>query len=294
MKTIHILGNGAMGCLWASYFAHSHHIIFIKPNPHSSEFTFTKQPDDTHIRGQLCAPYELQSPIDVLIVACKAFSASNAVESVSQYLTKQSVVVLLQNGMGSQQEIAQRYPHIPIYACSSTEGAYKTDASTLIHAGKGINRVGAITDCADKSTLVAALPANKFQWFDDINTVLMQKLIVNCAINPLTVLYQCKNGGLLDDKQALQHMQRVCTELDQMTQALDLCIPTAFSLATDVCQTTRENFSSMYQDWQNNKQTEIEFITGYMVKTCQSLGINCPENLHIVTAIKRLNLGEPI
>jgi 2-dehydropantoate 2-reductase len=35
------------------------------------------------------------------------------------------------------------------------------------------------------------------QWSTDILTRLWRKLALNCAINPLTVLHDCQNGGLL-------------------------------------------------------------------------------------------------
>lgn len=294
MKKIHILGNGAMGCLWASYFAQSHDIIFIKPETENAEFHFVKMPDGIQIKAQITHPNKLIQPIDVLIIACKAFSAMEAIKSVTHHLTDQSIVILLQNGMGSQQAIAQAYPDLPIFACSSTEGAYKPNSTTLMHAGKGINRIGAMTSSAKEFLLASVIEKHYYQWVEDIETILWQKLIINCAINPLTVMFRCKNGELIENELALNQMKSVCHELNTLITKLNLPIPDAFDLAKSVCLSTANNFSSMYQDWKNNKKTEIYYITGYFIKTCQEHGISCPENSKVLKAIQGLNLGEAI
>ena len=291
MLPIHILGSGAMACLWASYFNDQQLIQFILRSTNEKHFNFVIKPLNKPIKGSAVTATSIASPIEHLIVATKAFDAMRAIDSIQHQLSKNAQIILLQNGMGSQQNIAKKFSQYAVYACSSTEGAYKMDAHTLMHAGKGVNHIGAMNAKARQSELAKWLPEQRFQWHDDIEPILWKKLIINCAINPLTIIYNCKNGELLNQPHIKQHMEAICQELDQVICHMPFSLPSAFQLATDVCQQTANNFSSMYQDGKHNKPTEIDFITGYILNKCQELSIECPENLKLYQQVKKLNVG---
>jgi 2-dehydropantoate 2-reductase len=291
MLPIHILGTGAMACLWASYFSEQHHINFIRRTNSTSQFSFRLMPSKQVVAGNSYTAKSVPHSIQHLIVATKAFDAQAAIQSVEHLLSPNAQIVLLQNGMGSQQSIAKQFSQYAVYACSSTEGAYKIDPHTLMHAGKGINHIGSLSGEAQQQKLAQWLPTSSFQWHEDISPVLWRKLIVNCAINPLTLIYNCQNGELIKQPHMQQHMKDICQELDMLLDKMPFDFPCAIQLATQICQQTANNFSSMYQDGKHNKPTEIDFITGYIVKKCQEFSLPCPENIKLINSIKKLNLG---
>jgi 2-dehydropantoate 2-reductase len=285
MHEIYILGNGPMGYLWASYFNNNLPVHLITRSTVKSTFSFTKKPENLHIKTQLITPLKIehqQRTIHRLIICTKAFDVEAALAKLAHLLSESCQIILIQNGMGSQQSIAEAYPHLAIYACSSTEGVYKESDSILVHAGKGENQIGALTKTASIQTLQDWLPAGVFKWHDDIDPVLWRKLIINCAINPLTVVYECKNGQLIDNQRSHDHMARICAELDKLSVYLKLDLHPTLRLAESVCQSTADNFSSMYQDAKHHRQTEMDYITGYAVKQFSRAAIDCPENLALV------------
>jgi len=291
MLPIHILGSGAMACLWASYFNDQYQVNFIRRTSHKKEFNFVVKPSNQTVKGSAFTANSLINPIERLIVATKAFDAQLAIRSVQHQLSENAQIILLQNGMGSQQRIAEEFSQYAVYACSSTEGAYKIDAQTLMHAGKGTNHIGAMNNKALQDQLALWLPDQHYQWHEDIEPILWKKLIINCAINPLTLIYNCQNGELLKQPHIKKHMDSICHELDQLLERMPFNLPPAFELAIDICQQTANNFSSMYQDGKHSNPTEIDFITGYVVEKCQESSIDCPENLKLLRLVKKLNLG---
>lgn len=99
-------------------------------------------------------------------------------------------------------------------------------------------------------------------WSTDILTRLWRKLALNCAINPLTVLYQCRNGEL----QA--HQCEVATLCAELGELLECCgqPDAALDLQHEVervIQATAANYSSMYQDVAAGRRTEISYLLGY-------------------------------
>lgn len=279
MQDIYILGSGAMGYLWASYFNHNAKLHFITRNQSAESFEFEKRPGLQTISATKTQPAQLSqnhSKIRFLIVCTKAFDAEKAVISIENNLANDCQILLIQNGMGSQQAIAQRYPSLSIYACSSTEGVFKESDNILVHAGQGENHIGPLTPAAKQNTLTAWLPPSIYTWHENISPILWRKLVINSAINPLTVIYQCQNGALLSNQTAHAHMKYLCLELDALCEQLNLNLTPTIHLAESICQSTANNYSSMYQDHRHQRPTEIHYITGYVIEECKKRGIECP------------------
>ena len=279
MHDIYILGSGAMGSLWESYFDSSNHLHFIQRQvKHPAIYEFNVEPYNRQVKGDCLSPEEIQTSIQCLIIATKAYDALTALNGIQDRLAPDAMVILLQNGLGSQQAISKAFPTLRLFACSSTEGAYKKNAQTLVHAGKGINCIGALNPIATQASLKQWLPSEHFQWHNEIDSVLWRKFMINCAINPLTVLYNCQNGELIKQQQYLTHMQQLCDEIDVVTHAQHYQIENAFDLAKRVCELTANNFSSMLQDKRKGNPTELSFMTGYLLQQAKTLGIDCPHN----------------
>ncbi|MFY0642056.1 MAG: 2-dehydropantoate 2-reductase [Bermanella sp.] len=279
MHDIYILGSGAMGSLWASYLYPQHTLHFIQRKPDNSEYLFTVEPHNKDVKGHSLSAQEIKADIEYLILATKAYDAIHAINSVKDKLSNNACVILLQNGLGSQQAISAEFPTIKLFACSSTEGAYKSNSNTLIHAGKGVNTIGPMNAQATQSDLSAWLPKGHYEWRDDMDYVLWRKFMINCAINPLTVLYNCQNGELLKQKDYFTHMQKLCEEIDLITHVLfPNTLENAFTMAQKTCELTAQNFSSMLQDRRKGNSTEIDYMTGYLLEQAKTLNIPCPYN----------------
>jgi len=285
MNPVYIIGTGAMGCLWGQYLSSTSEIIYITRDKHRPSTRILCESSGDHFTTQLIPANVIDQGIQRVIVATKAFDALGALESIRHRLSEDADILLLQNGMGAQQRVASAFSSHAVYACSSTEGAYKTSETSWIHAGKGENQIGAMTAKASLEGLRSWLPPSLFHWQDDISLVLWRKLLVNAAINPLTVIHQCQNGQLLSIPEAAQQMSRICGELDELVNALALPLPPSLPMAQSVCEKTAKNFSSMYQDHVHGRRTEIEYITGYVLQQCKVTGVACPTNEAVYTKV---------
>ena len=57
-------------------------------------------------------------------------------------------------------------------------------------------------------------------------------------------------------------------------------------LVRTVAQKTAANTSSMLQDVQGGRETEIEYINGYFVRRAKETGVECSTNERIVELVK--------
>lgn len=296
MASIYILGAGAMGSLWATHL----HLALKDQRQHSVRFISTRNNPPKKISLSLTSAFLLahqnsqQAHFDIdtyvakaselniaaaenpnIILLCtKSYHALDAALKLKPYLKQHNYLVLFQNGLGSQHKILEALPDIPIFAAVSTEGVNRQENGSLIHAGKGLTRIGPLNEKAIKPAVfercVDALtyPGLATEATENIWQALWEKLAINCAINPFTALLNCPNGEIIHADLFKDNWPTLKTELSEMMTAAGFPISETELEARvfQVIQNTRTNIASMLQDVRANRQTEIEDINGFAAK----------------------------
>jgi 2-dehydropantoate 2-reductase len=298
----YVLGAGSLGTLWACRLSQAGvPVQLLLRNParlaryeHSQGLRLIQ--GSAQFTARLPASTAQGEGVIVrLLVACKAYDAEAAVVSVRHRLAPGAQVLLLQNGLGSQQAVADALPHAQVYFASTTEGAYQRKDGATVFAGQGFTWVGSSSGSTPPPWLAdltqAAIP---HQWTEDILARLWRKLAINCAINPLTVLLHCTNGGLLAHS---NHLTQVCEELATLLIAADQATA-AEGLQADVnavITATAANYSSMYQDVAAGRRTEVSYLLGYACAQARRLGLAVPvlTDLHQALLAALANRGLP-
>ncbi len=128
----------------------------------------------------------------------------------------------------------------------------------------------------------------------------LKKLVVNCIINPLTALFNCKNGELLGGSIVGSNtIDQLVHEAGVIIRALpnlqmDEPLRDCFSderlrgWVNEVARATAENTSSMLQDVRAGRKTEIDYINGYLVQQALETGKPCEQHKALIEKIKRL------
>jgi len=236
------------------------------------------------------------SRISHLLITTKAYDATAAIASIAHRLDDNSHVVLLVNGMGLLEELAKQYPHWNFYAGTTTEGAFRKSPRHIVHAGTGLTKFGQSgrVDPPQWFSDFSQLPI-RIVWEPKIDAAAWQKLAVNCAINPLTAIHCCLNGELEKQSLLAAELKLLCEEIAAVALAAN-----QGELAADlhwqvnrVVKDTAANRSSMLQDIQAGRQTEIEYITGYLVRTAQELLVPTPLNRDLLQKIRTMTARKP-
>lgn len=252
-------------------------------------------------------------PITNLLVSVKAPDTISALRPIMHRLGPESTILFMQNGMGVLEECNEKlFPDPatrPGYMLGvNSHGIHATGAIEATHAGAGTIMLGIVPripfkeyyarDPKDRDVklwtkssryllraitrvpVLAAVPLSP----TDLLQAQLEKLAVNCLINPLTVMLDCRNGDLLNNFALTRTMFLLLLEISAIIQALPelVGIPNLklrFSperlehLTVSVAQKTGENISSMLQDSRRGSRTEVEYINGYIVKRGEGLGI---------------------
>jgi 2-dehydropantoate 2-reductase len=135
----------------------------------------------------------------------------------------------------------------------------------------------------------------------DLLQLQLEKLTINCLMNPLTALLNIPNGSLLDNSHISRSTRLLLAEISLVIRSLPELtsvpgIRARFaperleSLYLGVAEKTAANSSSMREDMRKSKPTEIEYINGYIVKRGEELGIKCVLNYLLMQLVLAKNL----
>ena len=282
--TWHILGAGSLGSLWAARLARAGLPVRLILRNRQRLEAYRQAGGLTLIEAgqaqRFAIPAELpqaHAPIHRLLLACKAYDAQQAVASIARRLAPGAELLLLQNGLGSQDAVARDLPAQRCLFVSSTEGAFRPADFQVVFAGQGQNWLGDPHDPQPPAWLSELQHAGiAHQWSPDILARLWRKLALNCAINPLTVLYDCRNGELAGHS---VEVASLCSELVALLQGCGQAAA-AEHLHEDVLRVihaTATNYSSMHQDVAQGRRTEISYLLGYAWAAARRQQLHLPQ-----------------
>jgi 2-dehydropantoate 2-reductase len=304
MEPITIIGNGALGLLFASFFAAKKIKVQIITKKELSASEINKYGIFiTDLSGKVInykdnlyatTDYNRLQPSDISIILTKAYSTQEAVEKNLKFLKATKTIITLQNGLGNV-EILDRYlSENNIIAGTTSLGATAIDFNKTKYCGKGIVDIASFKNIKSDESVLREL-SELFEKSDIIcnihknwKTVVWSKLYVNAIINPITALYKVKNGGILENPELTKLAKQISDEILNILKAeqIEIQLEHPFERILKICKITSSNHSSMLQDILNHKQTEIEQITGEIIRIANKSGIETPINRMMYEKLK--------
>lgn len=316
---ITIVGAGAMGSLMAGRLAGiagkpgatpettvDEVILYGRPSAHLAAIqerglTVVEQDGRTHVVPLRATtdPAAVEGS-QVVLVLVKAWASGEAAAPLCRYLTRDTIVITLQNGLGNASALRTALlhdgvrPHV--YLGVTTQAAMRTEAGAIRHTGSGITAIGRRTNPANAPLrdIATVLTSAGLQTVavDDIHRWVWRKLAVNAAINPLTALAGVKNAAISTDPGLRLAAETIAREVVAVGKATGVKIDLLEVLAAieEVARSTGENHSSMLVDLETGTRTEIDAINGAVVAEARRHAIRVPAN-QLMTALVRAREG---
>ncbi|MFX0064432.1 MAG: ketopantoate reductase family protein [Candidatus Hermodarchaeota archaeon] len=297
-----IYGAGGLGSVFGGYLARSHDVTLICRarhadainksglliyTPENSQFTvFPRAYSSIEKLKEIYASIVISVKTYDLEQACRAistqFNLSPTLESSKAgYCPK---IILLQNGLGNEELASQFFPDRFIYRILTTNGAFFIKPGVIKHSGRGKTQIGKYVPLKKDEFLLQMSRVLKSAGLETIPIYnlkerVWQKLAVNAAINPLTALTGLKNGGLLRSSTLIAIIKEIVLEVETVARVSeDLRLKNTLEKVIEVLKDTRQNKSSMLQDIEAGRKTEIDFINVQIVKRGQRLNLRTPYN----------------
>ncbi|WOF15693.1 ketopantoate reductase family protein [Methanoplanus sp. FWC-SCC4] len=230
---------------------------------------------------------------DYIIITSKSTATRGICEQFKDYL-KDTEVISLQNGIGNE-EIISEYTDKVIGGMIITGFEWRDDAYVHVSVQASPIKLGRFPKGTDEAVtkIVDLFKTAGMEILADENITgsLWGKTLYNSALNPLGAIMKVPYGNLLD-----QNAWNIIEEI--VKEAFLVCnaegVKLAWNKPEDYLEFLHENqlpstaghHSSMYQDLEFSRKTEIDFINGAIVAKGKNNGIKTPVNKTIVNLIK--------
>jgi 2-dehydropantoate 2-reductase len=268
-----IFGAGSLGSLVGGLCAREHSVTLVGRDPHIAAIResglavegaveFTTHPE---------ARTTVSDRADLALVTVKSFDTPAAGRALAD--CDPEMTCSLQNGLGNEKALATQLDTVLAGTC--TYGARLPAPGRVECTGIGEIALGA-PDGGPSAAAERAVKALQLAGIDAVHDDgmpkrLWRKLAVNAGINPTTALAGVENGALADGplqdvaSEAAREVARVAQE-----QGVELAGSEAVAALESVVEATARNTSSMAQDVDARKRTEIDAINGAVVDRAES------------------------
>jgi 2-dehydropantoate 2-reductase len=299
MKTV-IVGAGAMGGLFGGLLTRLGEEVWLVGNRKeqidsicSVGLTFEEKGKSRIIPVNATSDVTSVGRADLVIFFVKTYDTEGAV-SDSLVLEKEDTIFLtLQNGLGNEEVICKKIDRKKVVLGVTGHGATLLRPGHIRHAGWGKTFIGEldhrITHRATQIAQMFCKAGIETEVSPNIHDQVWGKLVVNAGINALTALTGFKNGQLLDYPETARLMEKLVFEAAEVARRKGIHIEeNPIERVRKAAEATRENRSSMGQDFDHRRKTEIDAINGAVVREAQPLEVPVPFNQAVTDLVKAI------
>jgi 2-dehydropantoate 2-reductase len=225
-----------------------------------------------------------EAPVDAAIVTTKTPGTSWAAEIAAKILAPDGVALTIQNGLGNYETLVEHVGHPRAAVGVIYVGAQLVNGE-LRATGPGkveLGRPMATTSRMKLDELGRLLREGGMDVtvVDDAWPAVWRKVVTNAAVNPLTALIRRTNAELLADAPASRVADCLAREVARVATASGVRIgeEEAVKQWRAMAALTGANRSSMLQDVEAGRPTEVDAISGAVAREGERRGVAAPLN----------------
>ncbi len=221
-------------------------------------------------------------PVDLVLVTVKAYDTRKVASMLRKTVGQKTAVLSLQNGLGNVEALSREVWRGSVLAGSTSESAMSLGPGDVIHTGRGRTWIGELDGLVSKRCLAINEVFRKSGFASEVSGnvrgLLWAKAIVNSAVNPISAMTGLPNGELRGF--ALRKLgEKVVKEGERVALAAGVSpSPRPIRLMSDVLLLTRRNKSSMLEDIENKRMTEIRELNGAISRVGKRHRVGTPYN----------------
>ncbi|MFC3851394.1 ketopantoate reductase family protein [Salinispirillum marinum] len=287
---IALVGAGAVGCYYGAMLALAGHQMLLIGRPAFVEAVRAQGLILEKAGQRIVAQVEATTDpaavagADWVLVCVKSGDTEQASREIAPHLSAHSHVLSLQNGISNAATLtkilARPVMPVAVYVASRMNGV-----GVVRHEGRGDLALSG-QHAAEIATVLNAAGIQT-QVSDDVMGALWTKLVINCAINPLSAITGLPYGEMVAQDGIPQLMEDVAREAISVAQAEGVTVPdSVFETIRSIMVAMPGQFSSTAQDLMQGKRTEIDYLNGEIVRRAAKHGMDVPINRTLTLLVK--------
>lgn len=280
-KRISIIGDGAMGVLYASMLSSFSPVTVFSRNAERTEKRNVNGIRVISREGEIiCRPVfssdkSAISSSDLVILFVKSTATVGVIDEYKEYIPEGAYIMTLQNGAGHLEELRRYFPEERIIIGVTEHNASVIDDCTINHGGCGKTVISTSPEWVKDAFSSAGIET---EVSDFVMRDIWRKLLTNASLSTATALLMCSIDSLGRSSSAFSIVEKLLEEA-VMVAAGDGYRFSYDEVRRELYEKTRTShnaYTSIYSDLKNGRKTEVDYISGYVTARAEALGLDVP------------------
>lgn len=231
--------------------------------------------------------------MDLVIVFVKAMYSRDALEQNKHLIGEDTYVMTLQNGAGHEETLLDFVSKDHLIIGTTEHNSSIRENGYIGHGGSGKTSIGLLQGNNLKLQSIAKTLSDS--GFDttvsgDVEKRIWHKLFMNTSASAMTAVLQVKLGYVLDNKYAWSLVKRLVEEAVSVANAegMEFILEEVIADIKELLENVREGYTSIYADIRNGVPTEVDTISGSVVRKAKKHNISVPNHEFVVALIHAL------
>jgi 2-dehydropantoate 2-reductase len=301
IRTVTILGAGAMGAAYAAMFteAGGFAVSFVADGERYARLRQGVMVNGRQYKVALVRPAEPAEPADLILVALKHHHLADALPQIRTLVGDRTTILSVMNGLSSEEIIGARYGMDKlVYAISVGIDAVRT-GQTFVYstpgkiffgatAATGGDRVARLAEALNRAGIVNQVPP-------DIRRTLWWKFMINVGINQASAVLRTPYGAFQSSADARELMEMLMAEVIALAPraGIDLTVKDLEEWNRFLAGLSPQGKTSMLQDIEAGRKTEVEIFAGQVVALGEQYQVPTPVNAAVLRIIRVLESQPP-
>jgi len=294
---IAVIGSGAMGGLFSSYLSRNNDVTVIDVNAAlvekvNADGLEVREPDGS---SALYHPHAVTStegmdPVDLIVIFVNSRFSESALNANKGIIGPETHLMTLQNGSGHEAILSKFVPEDRVIIGTTQHNANVGGLGISNHGGSGMTHMGCVVGSASRlqkfaDTFTAAgLEADVS---DNVQKMIWNKMFTNVSASALTGALQVPLGFISSDPFAWTLCQKLIREAVDAAAGLGMEFDYEEKVAEvkAVCDNSPNGLTSIYANLRDGIRTEVDTISGSIVRAGQKCGVPTPSHEFLVGMI---------
>lgn len=294
---IAVLGAGAMGSIYGGHLSLYNDVYMIDRKQEIVEkinadgLKLFENDKDVVYRPEAMSDSKNLEEVDLVILFVKSLFSKAALEENRHIIGEHTYLMTLQNGAGHEDILSEFVPKERIIIGTTEGNGAVLDNAYVRRGGKGKTNIGMLVP--DKEGMLQKVKESfdlcgfDTHIYDNIQQLIWDKLFTNVSLSALTGVLQVPIGFIASDEYAWNMTVTLIKEALQVAKALGLTFD-----ENEVIEKVRatsinspDGKTSIYADLKAGRRTEVNTISGAVVRAGEKTGVDVPTHRMIVNMV---------
>lgn len=294
---IAVIGAGAMGSIYGGHLSKHNEVYLLDTKAevidkikHDGIILQENGEDIAYHPTAACNASEI-GKVDLVILFVKSLFSRAALSCNQELIGKDTYIMTLQNGGGHEDILSEFVSKDKVIIGTTEDNGAVLGLCYIKHGGCGKTNIGMLTD-DNAGFLNKVKEAFDICGFDtiihhNIQKLIWDKLFTNVSLSVLTGILQVKIGYIAQNSHAWLLTEKLVKEAVAVARGLDLEFDEAEVLekVKNVSIKSPDGYTSIYADLRDGRKTEVDTISGFVVKASKKCGVPAPTHETMVEMV---------